>query len=73
MRIFASLKNALAHFARTIHLTRGTVRVEVVDGIRTAGYEDMQIVDILLVISAGIFTNHFNRVNDTISEFPKVE
>lgn len=68
-----SKHDALANFSRTLYRTRGTVPVEIVDAIKAAGYSDTQIVDIMLAISAGIFTNYFNRVNDTVIEFPKVD
>lgn len=64
--------DALALFAHTLYRTRGTVPADTVDSIKAGGYNDAQIVDILLAISAGIFTNYFNRVNDTVIEFPKV-
>lgn len=65
--------DALALFVRTLYTTKGTAPVEVVDGIKAAGYSDTQIVDIVLTISAGLFTNYFNRLNDTVIEFPKAD
>lgn len=64
--------DALALFARTLYQTRGTVPAETVAAIKAAGYNDTQVVEILLTISSGIFTNYFNRVNDTVIEFPRV-
>lgn len=65
--------DALAAFARTLYRTRGTVPSETVDAIKAAGYTDAQIVDAMLAIAAGIFTNYFNRVNDTVIEFPRAD
>lgn len=65
--------DALALFARTLYQTSGTVPADTVGAIKTAGYSDTQVVDIVLAISAGIFTNYFNRVNDTVIEFPKAD
>ncbi|WP_460161486.1 carboxymuconolactone decarboxylase family protein [Pseudomonas sp. S2_B10] len=64
--------DALASFARVLYQTRGTLPAEHVDAIKAAGYNNKQIVEILLAVSSGIFTNYFNRVNDTVIEFPKV-
>ncbi|SIT36769.1 Alkylhydroperoxidase like protein, AhpD family [Paraburkholderia piptadeniae] len=64
--------NAIAAFARTVFTTRGTVPVEVVDTVKAAGYSNQQIVETLLAIADITFTNLFNRVNDTVVDFPKV-
>jgi uncharacterized peroxidase-related enzyme len=64
--------DALASFARILYQTRGTLPAEHVEAIKAVGYSDTQIVEILLAISSSIFTNYFNRVNDTVIEFPKV-
>lgn len=65
--------DALALFARTVHGTKGTLPVETVDAVKAAGYTDTQIVETLLAISAILFTNYFNRVNDTVLDFPKAD
>ncbi|MEM5383610.1 carboxymuconolactone decarboxylase family protein [Paraburkholderia phymatum] len=64
--------NAIAAFARTVFTTHGTVPVEVVDAVKAAGYSNQQIVETLLAIADITFTNLFNRVNDTVVDFPKV-
>ncbi|MEX3932283.1 carboxymuconolactone decarboxylase family protein [Paraburkholderia phymatum] len=64
--------NAIAAFARTVSTTRGTVPVEVVDAVKAAGYSNQQIVETLLAIADITFTNLFNRVNDTVVDFPKI-
>ncbi|SEI67505.1 carboxymuconolactone decarboxylase family protein [Paraburkholderia diazotrophica] len=64
--------NAIAAFARAVFTTRGTVPVEVVDAVKAAGYSNQQIVETLLAIADITFTNLFNRVNDTVVDFPKV-
>jgi AhpD family alkylhydroperoxidase len=42
---------------------------DVVERVR-AVYSDAQIVDTLLAVTAITFTNLFNRVNDTVLDFP---
>ncbi|MBP0590570.1 carboxymuconolactone decarboxylase family protein [Paraburkholderia sp. LEh10] len=64
--------NAIATFARTVFTSRGTVPAEVVDAVKEAGYSDQQIVETLLAIADITFTNLFNRVNDTVVDFPKI-
>lgn len=65
--------DALALFARTLYRTSGTVPATTVAAIKEAGYSDAQITEIALAIAAGIFTNYFNRINDTVIEFPKAD
>ena len=66
--LFRSL-DVLADFARRLVATRGTVPADVVERVR-AVYSDAQIVDTLLAVTAITFTNLFNRVNDTVLDFP---
>jgi AhpD family alkylhydroperoxidase len=62
--------DALASFARTLVTTRGEVPAEVVDAVKAAGYNETQIVETLLAITSITLTNLFNRVNDTVLDFP---
>lgn len=57
-------------FARSLVTSRGTTAPDTVALVKAAGYSDAQIVDTLLAISAITFTNLFNRVNDTVVDFP---
>lgn len=65
--------DALSAFARSLVSTRGTVAPEVVAAVKEAGVSDEQIVDALLAISSITFTNLFNRVNDTVLDFPAAD
>ena len=65
--------DALANFARSLVTTHGTVPVEVLDTVKTAGFTDAQIVDIALVITSITFTNLVNRINDTTVDFPAAD
>ncbi len=62
--------DALATFAHLLVQSRGTVPESVVQAVRAAGVTDAQIVDTLLAIASITFTNLFNRVNDTVLDFP---
>ena len=64
--------DALATFVHTVVTTSGEVPAGVVIAIKEAGYSDAQIIDTLLAIAAITFTNLFNRVNNTVLDFPPV-
>ena len=65
-------RDVLARFIRKVVQTSGTLREEEFASIKAAGYTDAQIVDISLAIAVTVFTNVFNRINDTAIDFPKV-
>ena len=65
-------RDALVRFVRTLQETRGTVSDEAYAAIREAGYSEPQLVDIALAITSTVFTNVFNRINDTTLDFPQV-
>ena len=66
-------RDALVRFARTLTLTSGTISDEAFADIRAAGYSDAQLVDISLAVAVTVFTNVFNRINDTEIDFPAVD
>jgi alkylhydroperoxidase family enzyme len=60
-------------FVRCLQRSSGTIsRVEFA-AIKGAGYTDVQLVEISLAIAVTVFTNVFNRINDTTVDFPAVE
>lgn len=65
--------DALIHFVSHLHTTRGTIIDDEFFAIRSAGYSDAQLAEIALTIALGIFTNTFNRINDTDIDFPSVD
>jgi len=66
-------RDALASFVRTLTKTSGTIPEEDFEAIKHAGYSDAQLVDISLAIAITVFTNVFNRINDTDIDFPPVK
>lgn len=64
--------DALVQFAQYLVSSRGTVAAERVATFRAAGFSDRQVVETLGAVSAILFTNMVNRVNDTEIDFPKV-
>ena len=65
-------RDALASFVRMIVITSGTITDSAFAAIKTAGYTDQQLVEISLAVALTIFTNTFNRINDTDIDFPPV-
>jgi uncharacterized peroxidase-related enzyme len=65
-------RDALVHFVRKLAATSGTVSDEDFAAIKAAGYSDAQLVEISLAFATTVFTNVFNRINDTEIDFPAV-
>jgi uncharacterized peroxidase-related enzyme len=65
-------RDALASFVRMLVITSGTITDTAFAAIKTAGYTDQQLVEISLAVALTIFTNTFNRINDTDIDFPPV-
>jgi uncharacterized peroxidase-related enzyme len=63
--------DALVKFAVRVVTTSGTLPADAVESVKKAGYSDRQIIEALLAVSAILFTNMVNRVNDTVLDFPK--
>ncbi|QCP54142.1 carboxymuconolactone decarboxylase family protein [Trinickia violacea] len=66
-------RDALVRFVQTLQRTSGTVSAGDFEAIKAAGYTDAQLVEITLAYSLIIFTNTFNRINDTDVDFPPVK
>ena len=64
--------DALVHFVRKLAQSSGTVSFEDFAAIKAAGYTDAQLVEISLAFATTVFTNVFNRINDTEIDFPAV-
>jgi uncharacterized peroxidase-related enzyme len=65
-------RDALVHFVRKLAQSSGTVSDEDFAAITAAGYGDAQLVEISLAFATIVFTNVFNRINDTEIDFPAV-
>jgi len=65
-------RDALVRFVRRLAAASGTVTNADFAAIRDAGYSDAQLVDISLAFATIVFTNVFNRINDTDIDFPAV-
>jgi uncharacterized peroxidase-related enzyme len=63
-------RDVLIRFVRGLALNPGTVPEEDVQALQAVGYSGEEIVHIGLAISVITFTNVFNRINDTVVDFP---
>jgi uncharacterized peroxidase-related enzyme len=68
-----SKRDVLVAFVRKLQLNSGTISQADFDAIRAAQYTETQLADISLAIALTIFTNTFNRINDTTVDFPPVK
>lgn len=67
-----SKRDALITFVTLLVKTTGTVSEDQFAAIKDAGYDDVNLAEISLAISIIMFTNLFNRVNDTTVDFPAI-
>jgi uncharacterized peroxidase-related enzyme len=67
-----SKRDALVSFVRKLAQSSGTVSDDDFAAIKAAGYSDAQLVEISLAFATTVFTNVFNRINDTEIDFPAV-
>lgn len=65
--------DALANFTREAISTKGTLPAAVLENIKNVGFTDAQIVEIALAIASITFTNLFNRINNTVVDFPPAD
>lgn len=65
--------DALVKFVQLLVSTRGTLTVQHVSAFKDAGFTDAQVVETIGVVTAILFTNMINRVNDTEIDFAPVK
>jgi uncharacterized peroxidase-related enzyme len=64
--------DAAVRFAAKVVRERGHVSDADVQAVRSAGFRDSQIVEIVAVVAENIFTNLLNVVADTDIDFPVI-
>ena len=62
--------NALAKLALAINEKRGHVSDADLTAFKNAGYTDAHIAEVVACYALAVYTNTFNHVNDTASDFP---
>jgi uncharacterized peroxidase-related enzyme len=65
--------NAAIQFAVKLVKTRGHVSNADVEAVRKAGYNDAQIIEIVLHVGLNTLTNYINVVADTEIDFPVIK
>ena len=64
--------DAAVRFAAQIVRARGHVTDAELDTVRSAGYSDAEVVEIVLAVALNTFTNYVNEVAGTDIDFPRV-
>jgi len=65
--------DAAVRFAAKIARDRGRVSAEDLRAVKAAGYDDAQLIEIVLHIALNTWTNYINIVADTDVDFPVVK
>ncbi len=65
--------DAAVRFAVKVARDRGHVASGDLEGVRAAGYDDAQIIEIVLHVALNTWTNYINEVAKTDIDFPSVE
>ena len=68
----AAKTQAALTFAAAIVQDHGQVSDAQLQAVRSAGYNDAEVVEIVANVVANIFTNYFNHVAGTVIDFPLV-
>ena len=64
--------DAVRALATAINEKRGFVSEDDINDFKDAGFGDGEVVEVLVAVSLNIFTNYFNHLNQTESDFPAV-
>lgn len=64
--------NAALQFAKTLVSKSGLVNDEDVNAVKTAGFSDGEVGEIVAHVALNILTNYFNNTANTEIDFPKV-
>jgi uncharacterized peroxidase-related enzyme len=64
--------DAAVRFAAKVVRARGHVTDDDVSVVRLAGYDDAQIIEIVLHVALNTWTNYINEVAQTVIDFPVV-
>jgi uncharacterized peroxidase-related enzyme len=64
--------DAAVKFAAAVAQQRGHVSDADIAAVKSAGYDDAQLVEIIALIAESIFTNYLNEVAETDIDFPVV-
>lgn len=65
--------DAAVHFAAQVTKARGHVGDDDLRAVKLAGYDDAQVVEIVLHVAVNTFTNYLNEVAATVVDFPVID
>lgn len=65
--------DAALKFASALIVSRGKVAAEDLAAVRSAGYTDGEISEIVAHVALNVFTNYFNETAGTEVDFPAIE
>ena len=65
--------DAALKFARQLILQRGKVSDNDLQAVKSAGFSDGEIGEIVANVALNIFTNYFNETAKTVVDFPAIE
>jgi uncharacterized peroxidase-related enzyme len=65
--------DAAVRFAAKVAHARGHVGADAVHAVKEAGYDDAQVIEIVLHVALNTWTNYINEVAGTEIDFPVVE
>ncbi len=68
-----SKADAAVRFAANVARERGHVDEEAVRAVKLAGYDDAQVVEIVMHVALNTWTNYINEVAKTVIDFPVVD
>ena len=60
-------------FAQAVTLNRGQVSTEAISEVKAAGFNDGEILEIVLNVVSNTLTNYVNHIAETEVDFPSVE
>jgi uncharacterized peroxidase-related enzyme len=64
--------DAAVRFAASVARERGQVSEGDLRAVKAAGYDDAQVVEIILHVALNVWTNYLNKVAETDIDFPPV-
>lgn len=64
--------DAALHFARRVAESRGRVSDAEITALRSAGFDEGSVIEIVVTVALNVLTNYVNNVAQTEIDFPKV-
>ena len=64
--------DAALHFARRVAESRGRVSDTEIAALRNAGFDEANVIEIVVTVALNVLTNYVNNVAQTDIDFPKV-